>query len=81
MYAAMNLSDYLEKHGNHALARTLGVSSVVVSLWRTASRQVPAERCPAIEDATDGAVRCEDLRPDINWAVLRNSDCPDREVA
>ena len=34
---------------------------------------VPAEHCPAIERATKGAVRCEDIRPDVDWAVLRNS--------
>jgi len=58
----------------------LGVNTYqALQQWRV--NRVPAEYCPAIEDATDGAVRCEDLRPDINWAVLRNSDCPDREVA
>lgn len=37
---------------------------------------VPAERCPAIERATNGQVRCEDLRPDVDWAVLRcQADC------
>lgn len=35
----------------------------------------PAEYCPAIERATNGEVRCEDLRGDIDWSVLRNSDC------
>jgi DNA-binding transcriptional regulator YdaS (Cro superfamily) len=34
---------------------------------------VPAAHCPSIERATKGAVRCEDLRPDVDWAVLRNS--------
>lgn len=33
--------------------------------------RVPAEHCPAIEQATAGAVRCEDLRPDVPWGVLR----------
>lgn len=32
---------------------------------------VPAKYCPLIERATAGAVRCEDLRPDIAWCVLR----------
>jgi len=55
------------------LARAVGVSPVVVSLWRTGARQVPAERCPAIEKATGGLVRCEELRPDVEWSVLRNT--------
>jgi DNA-binding transcriptional regulator YdaS (Cro superfamily) len=59
--------------GRTALADVAGVSPQAVSQW--VSGMVPAERCPAIERATHGAVRCEDLRPDVDWAVLRNSDC------
>lgn len=36
--------------------------------------RVPAEHCPAIERETrakDEVVTCEELRPDIPWAVLR----------
>ncbi|MDR3382290.1 transcriptional regulator [Cupriavidus basilensis] len=51
------------------LARAIGVSTQRVSNWR--DRRVPAEHCPDIE-ATTG-VRCEHLRPDVNWAVLRGS--------
>lgn len=35
--------------------------------------RVPAEYCPTIERETGGAVRCEELRPDIEWHVLRSS--------
>lgn len=31
----------------------------------------PAEYCPDIEAIT--GVRCEDLRPDVNWSVLRGT--------
>lgn len=31
-----------------------------------------------IEQASGGAVRCEDLRPDVDWAVLRGT-CVARE--
>lgn len=31
----------------------------------------PAEYCPALERATQGAVKCEALRPDVEWSVLR----------
>lgn len=54
-----------------ALARLLGVTKAAVNQWKGATRQVPAEHCPAIEQATNGQVRCEQLRPDIAWAVLR----------
>lgn len=28
--------------------------------------------CIEIEDKTKGEIRCEDLRPDVNWSILRN---------
>ena len=44
--------------------------------WFNTDRRVPAEKCPAIEQATlakgaDKVVRCEELRPDVQWGVLR----------
>lgn len=44
--------------------------------WFNTDRRVPAEHCPAIERATGGAVRCEELRPDVPWAVLREQVTP-----
>jgi DNA-binding transcriptional regulator YdaS (Cro superfamily) len=73
----MNLKAYLENHGGgRRLALSVGVSSVIISQWKTGVRQVPADRCIDIERATSGAVRCEDLRPDVDWAYLRATDCP-----
>ena len=54
------------------LAVILGVSKGAVWQWSLPGRQVPAEHCPAIERITSGAVRCEELRPDVDWAYLRN---------
>jgi DNA-binding transcriptional regulator YdaS (Cro superfamily) len=56
--------------GVSALARGLGVAASAPSMWK-ARGLVPAERCPAIERLTAGVVRCEELRPDVEWAVLR----------
>lgn len=45
--------------------------------WFNTERKVPAEHCPAIERATreKGApVRCEELRPDVAWDVLRGTE-------
>lgn len=50
-----------------ALARELGISKGAVSQWK----RVPADHCPDIEDLTKGQVICEELRPDVNWPVLR----------
>jgi len=58
--------------GRGILAASLGVTRQAISGW--AATQVPAERCPDIERITRGAVRCEDLRPDIDWGVLRRSE-------
>lgn len=63
------------------LARRIGVTKQFVSHWATGRRAVPAEYCPAIERATGGAVRCEDLRPDIDWAVLRGLPLVTKEAA
>lgn len=54
-----------------ALAVALGVTKAAVGQWKDPGRRVPAEHCPAIERLTSGAVRCEDLRPDVAWDVLR----------
>jgi DNA-binding transcriptional regulator YdaS (Cro superfamily) len=56
--------------GQTALAARLGVRQSLVSMWKHRGR-VPAEHCPSIERATQGAVRCEQLRPDVEWFVLR----------
>lgn len=72
----MNLQEYLKQEGRGALARLseeIGIKPPIVSFWVSGQRQVPAERCPEIERITNGQVTCEELRPDVNWAVLRNS--------
>ncbi len=56
--------------GASALASSLKVSANAPSMWK-ARDKVPAEYCPGIERITSGAVRCEELRPDIAWGVLR----------
>lgn len=61
--------------GISAMARSLGVSAPTVHQWKSGGRQVPAERCPEIERITNGAVTCEELRPDLvpQWAYLRST--------
>lgn len=58
-----------------ALASHLGVRQSVVAMWKHRGN-VPAEYCPLIERATGGAVRCEELRPDVAWSVLREQAAP-----
>jgi DNA-binding transcriptional regulator YdaS (Cro superfamily) len=72
----MELKTYLSPRGRvNELAALIGVPAALMSQWKVGARPVPAERCPAIEKATAGAVRCEDLRPDVDWAYLRATDC------
>ena len=54
--------------GCAALAGKLEVASSLPSMWK-ARNKVPAEHCPGIERET--GVRCEELRPDVPWQVLR----------
>jgi DNA-binding transcriptional regulator YdaS (Cro superfamily) len=72
----MDLKTYLSEQPRGAaalLAEKIGVNRVLVSQWaaKESPRPIPARHCPAIEKATDGAVRCEELRPDVDWNVLR----------
>ena len=54
------------------LADLLGVKAPTVSQWLKGQRPVPVLRCPEIERLTRGEVRCEDLRPDIEWEQHTN---------
>lgn len=64
------------------MAAALGIKQPTVSEWLRGERQVPAERCLDIErltrlraaDAADlKPVLCEELRPDLDWGVVRKN--------
>lgn len=55
--------------GRGALASALGVSASYVSQLVSGARPIPAERCPAIEAVTGGAVTRRDLRPADWWLI------------
>lgn len=63
-----------------ALAGAIGRVPQVVNNW-VRRGNVPAESCPEIEKATKGAVLCEDLRPDVDWAYLRGRQVGADQVA
>lgn len=67
----MDLKTYFKNNSQADLANALGITPGAVNQWVSGLSRVSAERCPAIEKATGGLVRCEDLRPDIAWSVLR----------
>jgi len=51
----------------NAIAAKFGVTQQAITNWL--ARDIPADKCPDIEQLT--GIRCEDLRPDVNWDVLR----------
>ncbi len=55
-----------------ALAKHINVAPQVVHNWLRRGN-IPSDYCVEIEKASAGAVRCEILRPDIDWAYLRGS--------
>ena len=68
--------------GPAKMARAIGEKPATVSAWdRRAGGRVPAEHCPDVELATNGQVRCEELRPDVKWWVLRKGDAPQQAAA
>ena len=72
----MTLQEYIKVEGRGSiatLAKHIGIKPSIVSFWFGGQRQVPTNRCPDIERITEGKVTCEELRPDVNWGVLRNS--------
>lgn len=70
--------------GVSAAARALdlpGHRYQTIQAW--ARGQIPAEHCPAIERETRARgepVTCEELRPDVDWAVLRAGASPASSV-
>lgn len=53
------------------LARSINVTKQAVTFWMNGSRTPSAETAIDIERATRGLVTVEDIRPDIDWKVVR----------
>lgn len=79
----MDLKTYTTTHESAAaFARRLNVPPPLLRQWQTKVRRVPADRCPTIERESGGLVSCEELRPDVDWAYLRETKqvCSDSPV-
>lgn len=78
----MELSDYFAaaRGAQAELARALGIPQSLPSSWAADDakkrRPVPLEHCPRIERATDGAVTCEELRPQEPWRRIPDACWP-----
>lgn len=78
----MSLNVAIDHLGGLApLAGVLGVSRQAVLGWKTGSRPIPEERCRQIEIATEGAVTCEALRPDVDWRRWRDLQASEKVAA
>jgi DNA-binding transcriptional regulator YdaS (Cro superfamily) len=60
------------------LARRLDVSTSMISQWCTGARPLPLDSAIAIERETGGAVTVEELRPDVDWKVIRGKPAVDK---
>lgn len=67
----MDLKTYLaqERGAQAQLCRQIGAHAPDVSRWADGTRQIPVDRCVAIERATGNAVRRWDLRP-LDWHLI-----------
>lgn len=66
-----------------ALAALLKVTKAAVSQWKDDGRRVPAEHCLVIERETrlrGTPITCEELRPDMDWAVVRKLSLPEKSI-
>lgn len=71
----MKLREYMNIKGVRPtrLASMLGVAPTYLYQMTVGIRSISPERAIQIEKATDGAVTCEELRPDVDWAYLRGT--------
>jgi hypothetical protein len=75
----MKLDVYLAEPGRGRaarLARALAVHPVNVSEWGRGRKPIPADRCPFIEAESEGAVPCEEQRPDLVWVRVPDPAWP-----
>ncbi|MCU0092239.1 helix-turn-helix domain-containing protein [Pseudomonas koreensis] len=70
----MTLSEYLktmDKEGLEALAALCGTSVGQLKQVAYGNRRASAGLAVSLDRETSGVIRCEALRPDIDWAYLR----------
>lgn len=61
------------------LAREVGVSLPTMTRWVNEQDEIPENRCRQIEKATNGAVTCEEMRPDLaaDFEYMRKRAAPE----
>ena len=67
--------------GPTKVSRACGVSVQAVCFWRDGLRTLSADHCITLEKLNQGRIRCEDMRPDVDWAYLTSAARALGEVA
>lgn len=69
----MTLEEYLatSKTTITEFAKQLGIDRTSLSRYLSRERPYDVDLCINTEKLTGGQVRCEDLRPDVDWAFIR----------
>lgn len=62
---------YVKAAEREKLAKRAGTTVAYLLQLAYGYKRASVQKCIAIEKATKGAVRCETLRPDIDWAYLK----------
>ncbi|WP_308445872.1 transcriptional regulator [Chitiniphilus purpureus] len=79
----MTLLEYLKQARGLAAQIAAQIGTSPTYLWHLASgrkKRPDVALCIAIERATGGAVRCEELRPGVDWQYLRTSRQQDESI-
>ena len=73
----MDLKTYVDQERGRQTSLANAIQAQPQLVWQWANvRQVPEDRCAAIERATDGAVTVEELRPDLTWVRVADKAWP-----
>lgn len=76
----MDLKSFVTERGRQTwLAQRIQAQPQLVWQWANGVKPVPADRCPSIERESEGAVPCEELRPDVRWIRVPDAAWPHPE--
>ncbi len=58
------------------VAEQMGLHEQYLYQCITGRRKLPEAHCPPLERATEGRIKCEDIRPDITWVRVKDKSWP-----